>query len=119
MRIASFVRIVLLACCCRVPSVWGDDAAAWQLPKLPKAHFVGNLDWYPETWKQRGLEGRVLIAFDISPAGKASNIVAIWSEHPEMEAQTIQMLKGASFRSERHPQLKLRQIPFRLGPQDR
>ncbi len=36
-----------------------------------------------------------------------------------MEAQTIQMLKGASFRSERHPQLKLRQIPFRLGPQDR
>jgi hypothetical protein len=42
------------------------DSEPFQLPKLPRIDFSQNMVWYPDRARVAGLEGRALVAFDIT-----------------------------------------------------
>jgi hypothetical protein len=71
--------------------------SAWELPKLPHATFSKREDWYGPQAKRLGVEGRVLVAFDIATAGDAKNVSIIWAENELLGTQTSRLLSGAHF----------------------
>ena len=70
----------------------------FQLPKLPPADFSRNVDWYPARARVAGLEGRVLVAFDITSAGSAQRISVLWAEDAPLASSAEQMLSKAHFK---------------------
>jgi len=73
------------------------DTAGWELPKLPHVQLETNRDWFPAAAKRMGLEGRVLVGFDITAQGRVTNISVIWSENSVFDSSAVEMLKGARF----------------------
>lgn len=73
------------------------DASAWELPTLPGFKPDNSRDWYPAAAKRLGLEGRVLLGFDIKADGSPKNISVIWSENSFFEASAMEMLKAVRF----------------------
>ncbi len=70
--------------------------SAWELPKLPVFQFPTQ-EYYPETARRKGLEGRVLMAFDITPAGRAKNVTIVWAEDTVLGAWTKEIITGSHF----------------------
>jgi TonB family protein len=70
----------------------------FQLPKLPPMEFSRNVDWYPDRARVTGLEGRALVAFDITPGGSAQRISILWSEDALLASSATQMLSKAQFK---------------------
>jgi len=73
------------------------DASAWEQPNLPGRKVDMSRDWYPDAAKRLGLEGRVLLGFDMKADGRAKNISVIWSENSAFEASAVEMLKSVRF----------------------
>lgn len=77
----------------------GDDA--WELPKLPAHDFPNDRDWYPLPARAQGVEGRVLLGFDISSDGRTKKISVIWAENGDngvLATSARQMLTVFRFR---------------------
>jgi hypothetical protein len=96
-----YLRAAVLA----ILASWGSGVLAdeanepktgWEQPKLP-AIKLSHEDWYPPAARFRNLQGRVLVAFDITPAGVAANISILWSENEVFTQSTTRMLAGAHF----------------------
>jgi len=66
------------------------------IPLLPHAKFP-NEDWYGAKAKRLGIEGRVLVAFDVTAKGAAKNISILWSENDLLAAQTTRFLSAVRF----------------------
>src|SRR6267143_2856747 len=92
--------LLMLTWCETTVSLGGeaDDGNAWKAPLLPKVELPQQGDPYSEQGKRLGLEGRVLIAFDITPAGSTENLSIIWAEDPTLAAKTMRLLTGARFK---------------------
>jgi hypothetical protein len=70
---------------------------AWELPKLPHVTFSKAEDWYGPQAKRLGMEGRVLVAFDITMGGLSKNVSILWAENAILGTQTTRLLCGAHF----------------------
>lgn len=89
--------VAVLACCVLRVSL-GDESASDNTPHLsPRESKLGNIDWYPIQARRAGLEGRVLVAFNVTPAGQATNASIIWAEEPIFEAPTLGFLARSRF----------------------
>jgi TonB family protein len=68
--------------------------------KLPQFQFVMSKgqDWYGATAKRQGLEGRVLVAFNITTDGQAKDVSVIWTEDSVLGANTLQLMKAIRFK---------------------
>lgn len=87
--------LLLVACC---GSTRADDQDAWMLPKLPKATLPTDQDWYAPAAKRAGLEGTVLVAFDIASNGQSKNVSVLSADNSVFEASALQFLKGFRFK---------------------
>jgi TonB family protein len=74
------------------------ESDPFQLPKLPKVDFSQNMAWYPDRARVAGLEGRALVAFDITPVGSARRISILWTEDALLASAAVQMLSKAHFK---------------------
>lgn len=72
-----------------------DSAAARQLP-LPKVKSSKGI-YYPAPALRVGLEGTVVIGFDIAANGRATNIALISSDDKVFEQPSMELLKSATF----------------------
>jgi TonB family protein len=70
----------------------------FQLPELPPMDFTRDVNWYPPRAMAAGLEGRVLVAFDITSAGSAQRISVLWTEDALLASSAEQMLSKAHFK---------------------
>lgn len=70
----------------------------FQLPKLPPMDFSQTWNPYPPRAATAGLEGRVLVAFDITSAGSAQRISILWTEDALLASSAEQMLSKAHFK---------------------
>jgi TonB family protein len=70
---------------------------AWELPHLPRIDF-GSGYYYPTGAMRLGVEGRVLVAFDITAAGRARNVSILWTEDASLATQTVKLLERARFK---------------------
>jgi TonB family protein len=97
---SRILPLLLISLASLSSTLWADEPVAtsdpFQLPKLPPIKLSQGI-WYPDRAKAAGLEGRVLAAFDITPAGIAQNISVLWSEDELLASSTIQMLSKAHF----------------------
>ena len=91
------IAALVAAACCSAATTNTTDDSAWEIPKLPHPKYRLDRDWYPTLARERGLEGRVLVGFDITAAGLARNVSVIWSEDPVFESTVISFLKEAKF----------------------
>jgi TonB family protein len=73
------------------------ETSGWEVPALPHFQAAFGQDWFPVVAKRMGLEGRVLVGFDIDARGRAKNISVIWSENTVFESSAVEILKGARF----------------------
>lgn len=80
-----------------VPATTKLDSSAWELPKLPRFKLGQDQDWFPEAARRDGLEGRVLVGFDITAQGSAKNISVIWSSTRLFESNAVGMLRTGRF----------------------
>ena len=91
--------ILAVVACCR--PILADEPpsgeAAWKLPSLPRNKIPNTEDAYGETAKRQGLEGRVLVAFDVTPKGTTENINVIWAEDDALGKQTVHLLSRSHF----------------------
>jgi hypothetical protein len=83
-------------------ALWADEPVTasdpFQLPKLPPMDFPRNVSWYPPRAWTAGLEGRVLVAFDITLAGSAQRISILWTEDALLASSAEQMLSKTHFK---------------------
>lgn len=91
------IAVLLLGASCGATVTSTGDDSAWEIPKLPHAKYQSNHDWYPTSARREGLEGRVLVGFDIVATGLVRNVSVIWSEDPVFESSAVSLLKGAKF----------------------
>jgi hypothetical protein len=66
-------------------------------PKLPPRHWPTHEDWYGPQAKRLGIEGRVLVAFDIATDGKPDHVSVLWSENDLLAKQTEHLLSELRF----------------------
>jgi TonB family protein len=72
------------------------DSAAPKQPPLPKMKVSKGI-YYPLTALRDGLEGTVVIGFDIAANGRASNIALISADAKVFEQPSLELLKSATF----------------------
>jgi hypothetical protein len=80
--------------------ILADEPSAdsgWELPKLPHLTLSTREDWYGPQAKLLGVEGRVLVAFDITAAGATKNVSILWGENALLGAHTTRLLSGVHF----------------------
>lgn len=77
--------------------VHDPDWDAWKLPPLPHFGAPPGEDFYPPEAEILGVEGRVLLAFDITTEGKARNISILWSENKRLAAGAAHALSTVHF----------------------
>jgi hypothetical protein len=68
----------------------------WRLPS-PHARASSDAEIYPPEAISRGIEGRVLAAFDITTDGKAVSITILWAEDPLLAEATRHALATYHF----------------------
>jgi TonB family protein len=90
--LAAFFTV---ACC--AATLANDDGTSAN-PKLPQLVMPKGQDWYGGLAKGDGLEGRVLVAFNIAADGHAKKVSVIWAENSVLEANTLQLLKSIRFK---------------------
>lgn len=71
-------------------------AEAYKLP-APHGRSSSDQELYPAEAVKRGIEGRVLAAFDISTEGKVTNVAILWTEDPLLSDATRRALSGYHF----------------------
>jgi len=87
---------VLLVALLGIPGgVWGDDSATQ--PHLPRLWTSGALDFYPPAALGEGIEGRALIAFDITPTGHTKNVALVWGEDGVLNAMALHSVTNYQF----------------------
>jgi TonB family protein len=100
--VLRFLTAFLIVLTSTMSALSADEPVAasdpFQLPKLPPVEFSHNLEWYPARARFRGLEGRVLVAFDITSAGSAQKISILWTEDALLASSAEQMLSKAHFK---------------------
>jgi TonB family protein len=80
------------------PTPTDRDSGGWEIPKLPHAFQPENdREWFPPKARRMGMEGRVLVAFDITARGRAEHISVIWSESEIFESSAVNMLESTRF----------------------
>jgi TonB family protein len=77
------------------PGLADESGSGPESMKLPKFKLT-NFD-YPDSAKRLGLEGKVLIAFDISPQGRAVNASMISSDEDTLVKPALGMVLGLRF----------------------
>jgi TonB family protein len=65
-------------------------------PTLPKIRSSRSIS-YPEAQKRAGLEGRVLVAFDIAENGEATNASVIFADQDSFDQSAIELVSGLRF----------------------
>jgi TonB family protein len=92
--------VVLLIAIALIFSVRGfadeSQSAALESQTLPPLKSSKSL-YYPETAKRDGLEGKVLVAFDIVADGHAANLAILFSDDPSFENTARQYISGLRF----------------------
>jgi TonB family protein len=73
------------------------DSAATKPPPLPKLKSVGKGVAYPDAAKRVGVEGKVIIGFDIAADGRAINISLVSSDDTVFEKPAMELLRSATF----------------------
>jgi TonB family protein len=97
------VLTVVLSALCGVNSTVAEethdaDWAAWKLPDMPHFRNQDHIHFpYPPNALRKGVQGRVLVAFDITSAGVARNVSVIWSENHLLEEGVKDALYYARF----------------------
>jgi TonB family protein len=93
------VAVLLVGAGCGAAIPGTNEDSAWAIPKLPHAEYSvdRDRDWYPTSARREGLEGRVLLGFDIMATGLAHNVSVIWSENRVFESSAVSLLKAAKF----------------------
>jgi TonB family protein len=76
-------------------SAYGDDSESEF--KLPQIEATGSLDFYPPAALRDGIEGRVLIAFDITAAGRTRNVALVWGENAILNAMALRSVTNYQF----------------------
>jgi TonB family protein len=72
-----------------------DATPPKELP-FPKLKSLGG-GYYPDAAKARGVEGKVIIGFDIAANGRATNIGVVYSDDRVFEKMSMDILKSAIF----------------------
>jgi TonB family protein len=91
------VAMLLVGAGCGAAITGTSEDSAWEIPKLPHAKYPIDRDWYPTSARREGLEGRVLLGFDIMATGLTHNVSVIWSDNPVFESSAVSLLKAAKF----------------------
>jgi TonB family protein len=97
-RVAALLFVVVL---CWSGRLVADDETGLELPKLPRSNFPNDQDWYPASARREGLEGRVLVGFDIGTDGRTKKVSVIWSESGDesvLAANTVRMVGTMRFK---------------------
>jgi hypothetical protein len=74
-----------------------DPDSGWAQPRLPAVKYSKQEDFYPDAARLHDIQGRVLVAFDITPAGVAKNITVLWAEQEVFTKPTVRMLQSVHF----------------------
>ena len=74
-----------------------EPDSGWAQPKMPAVKLSTQEHFYPDAARVHDIQGRVLVAFDITPAGFAKNISILWAEHEVFRKSAIHMLESAHF----------------------
>jgi TonB family protein len=90
------VAVLLVAMLAKPAGVCGDDSTSEQ-PALPRIESTGSLEVYPPAALRDGIEGRVLIGFDITPAGLTKNVALIWGENGILNAMAVRVVTNYHF----------------------
>jgi TonB family protein len=72
-----------------------DPAPAKQV--FPPYKMTNKDIFYPERTKQDGIEGKVLVAFDISAGGRVDKLVILDSDNSALEATAREIVSGLRF----------------------
>jgi TonB family protein len=94
--IARAVAASLIAMLAIPAGAYADDGTGEQ-PALPRIESSGSLDFYPPAALSDGIEGRVLIGFDITPAGHTKNVSLIWGENGILNAMALRVVTNYHF----------------------
>lgn len=57
--------------------------------------YLGNTIIYPETAKQRRIQGRVLVNFIVEPSGKVTNVTAVNHINSALEREAIRVIENS------------------------
>lgn len=94
-RVRALAGVFVVGVLCASGELVAGADTGWELPKLPAysiSDAAKNRDWYPLPARWNGLEGRVLVGFDIGSDGRTKNISVIWAEDQVFAANTVQLL---------------------------
>jgi len=81
-----------------VPRDPPPDVAVHPSRKLPKSQVEMHTDWYPAHAKSRGLQGRVLVEFQINRNGRATSEKILASDAPSMlQDSALSLVKSSIF----------------------
>src|ERR1700733_9726193 len=72
------------------------DSTAARQPPLPKMKIGAGI-YYPDAAKRLGIEGKVIIGFDIATDGRATNVSLVSSDDTIFEKPAMDLLKSATF----------------------
>jgi TonB family protein len=100
MRLRAPVTLVLTLALTNLSATAGDVHAvsdAWKLPSTARAMSATNEEIYPQEAVRRGIEGRVLAAFDITTDGNAVNVEILWAEDRLLAEATRHALAAFHF----------------------
>jgi len=97
MRRSGKAAVFLMMAAWWVAALSSDDGLSTNA-KLPRFVMPKGQDWYGATAKRQGLEGRVLVAFNITTEGQAKNVSVVWTEDSVLAANTLQLLKAVRFK---------------------
>ena len=112
MRSGKFAACLMFVCC---EATVADEQHAFALPTLPQIRAWLSNDWYGDAARRAGLEGRVLLAFNITPDGRAKNPSVIWAEDTTLAANALEFLKSSRFKVPSHWGAEDRWRRWRLG----
>jgi TonB family protein len=72
------------------------DEANWEQPRLPAVAWGRNT--YPPEAMRDTRQGRVLVAFDITPTGATRNVSILWAEDDVFREPALRMVANARFK---------------------
>jgi TonB family protein len=93
---ATVLLMAVLGSVSAAPVVETQGSGAYRLP-TPHVRSSSDREIYPAPAVQRGIEGRVLAAFDITTEGRVTNIAILWSENPLLADPTRRALSAYHF----------------------
>jgi TonB family protein len=58
---------------------------------------ISKVPYYPDAARRDALEGKVLVAFDIVPSGRAAHVAVIFSDQPAFEKTAMEFMANTVF----------------------